>query len=865
LLPAAFLSVISVFNSPFANDAIVIRFLLHLITGHFRRHKLEGLLCLVGVALGVAVVVAMDAAVDACVSSFSGAVDSLAERSTHSIFAEQGQISDATYIALLKQRLPYPLAPMIDRGVLLSSPGHADALGRLIGVDVFSERSLRSFTKMQSTLDQSAFASFLTVPGTVVIVDALARQLGAAVGSALILTAGDRRIPVHVVGIFTPTGVARSQLSDLLVADLATAQELTNTIGGIDRIDTALTTPGQIADLTAHLPPGLVLRSTRQRAQSLAQLIGSYRLNLSALSLMASFVAVFIVYNSMLISVQQRAKSLGILRCLGASRWQLGGIYFAEALGFAAIGGILGVLGGWALSRLLVGYIATTINDLYAAVRPAPVTLDWLMWTKGLATALGSCLVGAAVPLVAAARTAPVNLFRSGGAAGRSTLASSTPLLGCGIGILGASLGVYRLPGNSPIAGFVMALMIAVGFALACPFVTRLFCAAVSAAARPLQWLPLQLAAAEVGRSLGITAVAVAATMLAMSMNIGIRTMVASFRSSLSVWLDARFAADVFVAPELLINHRIDATLNPAVADWVQRQPQTQRVQRYRTFTITVGGQPTQLTGADVSLELPHLPMKQRMPGSFDPQRQAVISEPLAGRLKLSAGDTLALNTPTGRQQFVIYGIFYDFGNEHGQVMLDSPVLAADWLDQNINDLHVTLRPGFDRLAVARQWNAQLRRTYPVVVNSYGQIKNEAMAVFDRTFSVTVVLTWLSGAVAFCGLAGSLLALALARRQDFSILAAVGMSSRQTAAWVLGQGILIAWASAAVAPVAGTLLAYVLAYVIQYRSFGWSIPATPQPRFWIENFLLATAAAIFAAVYPAAMLRREGPGGVKSE
>ena len=57
-------------------------------------------------ALGVAVVVAIDAAVDACVHSFEGAVQSLAERSTHSIFAEDGTIPDETYLAIDARSCP---------------------------------------------------------------------------------------------------------------------------------------------------------------------------------------------------------------------------------------------------------------------------------------------------------------------------------------------------------------------------------------------------------------------------------------------------------------------------------------------------------------------------------------------------------------------------------------------------------------------------------------------------------------------------------------------------------------------------------------------------------------------------------------
>ena len=1047
----------------------MIAMLLRFIAGHFRRHRLEALLCLVGVALGVAVVVAIDAAVAAAVQSFGGAVESLAERSTHSIFADTGGVPDSLFVRLSHQKLPGPIAPMIDRGVLVSpavvagersssvraalkmasrtnaesetqgasppAPPNADEdrcaggevvvgggtfpalaapvflprrppppgearplwekregmnaqfavadvgasrlsaaffrvdlassyvehrqhstaspavpppggvpclggggtgggtsgtarvrsgsapsttrrsaqrsssprvgaggvlpscvcdfvfpavlkaatndsaittdeaphvharlraasplLARLIGVDVFSERSLRSFTSMQSTLSTADFNRFMTEPNTIVMVDSLARRLHVHTGDDVQLTTSSGRKIAHVIGTFEPTGVARSQLDNLIVADLSTAQELTGTVGFLDRIDTELTSDDQIAAMTKLLPPGFVLRSTRQRAESLQQLVQAYRLNLNALSLMASFVAVFIVYNSMLIGVQQRATSLGILRCLGASRPQLATVYALEAAIYAVVGGTIGVLGGWLLSRLLVGYISTTINDLYAAVRPGRVTLDGAMWVKGLAVAVVSCAIGAAVPMVRASRTPPVNAFRG---TGRSQAARGAAgvLLVIGIVMIVGSYGVYRLPGNSPVAGFVIALLVALGFALVCPWATRWAASIVDSVARRLQAIWLQMAAGGVGRSLGITGVAVAATMLAIAMNISVRTMVFSFRGSLADWLGERFAADVFVAPELLVNHKVDATIDPAVRGWVQRQPETLHVDTNRSLDVPVGGKPALLFASDIADILKTLPMKFTEPGGkpFDPSSDVLISEPLAGRTKLTVGGALTLASPTGPHRFHIFGVFYDFGTERGQVMMDQSTYAADWRDDAISSLHVKLKPGLDRTAVADRWAAALRPDYPVVANSFDQIKVEAMTVFDRTFKVTEVLTWLSGGVAFCGLAGSLLALALARQRDYGILAAVGMSSRQTAAWVVSQGLLLAWISAAVAPIAGTLLAYVLAYVIQYRSFGWSIPTHPQPQFWLQNFWIATAAALVAAVHPVLRLRRVSP------
>lgn len=383
----------------------MIRFFSQLTLGHFRRHRLEALLCLAGVALGVAVMIAIDAAVRACVDSFEGAVGSLAERSTHGIFAEQGTISDDAYLDLKRRRLPFPMAPVIERGVLTrpagaglgaprlygtlsagDDPERDGVVVRLIGMDVFAERNLRSFTKVKGGIDDDAYHRFLTEPGQVVLVDVLAKRLNAHVGDAIQLTVGSKRVDVRVDGIIEPTGAARTQLTDIILADMATAQELTGLVGQLDRIDVRLESEEEEKTLAAALPRGLVLRSTQERKNSLAELIRSYRMNLAALSMMASFVAIFIVYNSMLISVQQHVTSLGILRCLGSSRSQVGAIYLFEALLFALGGAVIGVVGGWLLARGLVGYVSTTINDIYAAVRPGPVPLGAVHGPRGWAS-----------------------------------------------------------------------------------------------------------------------------------------------------------------------------------------------------------------------------------------------------------------------------------------------------------------------------------------------------------------------------------------------------------------------------------------------------------------------------------------------
>jgi putative ABC transport system permease protein len=721
---------------------------------------------------------------------------------------------------------------------------------------------MRSVTQVDASLDQDAVDAFLSTPGAIVLGDALAAQLGAQAGSELTMIAADARQRVRVVGTVRIDGPGRAQMSDLVVADIATAQELLGLVGRLDRIDAVLNTDTDIARLRDALPPGLSLQTTDDRAGQLSELIGAYRLNLLALSLMASFVAVFIVYNSLLVSVQQRATSLAVLRCLGGSRLQLGSIYLLEALLLAIIGGAIGVLAGWGLSRGLVGLVGNTINELYASVRPEPVSIDALTIFKGMSVAIGAGLVGAIVPLLRAASTPPVSVLRSTDNARRAWRGANRLAI-IGVALIAIQPLLYIIPGDSPFVGFTMALTSALGFALVCPILTRAICAPVRWVGHRFAILPVQVAAGGVSRALGITGVAVAAMMLAGAMNVGIQTMVSSFRGSLQTWMDQRFRFDVFVGPQLLVDHKIDAPLPAGALAFVEAQPEVDRFVTYRVRTQTREGRAIEIVSTEVAtlLELQSLQIKSRVDEAvaFDPGRHVLISEPLAFRDRLQPGDTLPLTTPNGQRTFTVFAIHHDFGSERGQIMLDRSAYVAAFDDPLLTSVHVRLKPGHDGAGVSADWNRAMASTMPVVVQHYAGLKAEVTEVFNRTFRVTDVISWLAAGVALCGLAGALLSLALARRSEHGVLMALGMSTKQLALRLVTEGLLIALIAAGIAVVGGTVLAYILAYVIQYRSFGWSIPTTVQPQFWIVLTLAFGAAAIVAVLYPLSILRRTPP------
>ena len=840
----------------------MIRLALRLARGHFRKHLLEAALCVIGVAMGVSVAVGIDGAVSASVASFRGAVESISGNATHSITAPTGSLTDEQYINLVRARHAWPMTPVIDRRITAYNADDTAHVVHLLGIDPFADDQLRPFTVFDPQKDQAAFRAFYTEPNTVVLADELAESLHADIDSEVRLNVGNRVQTVRVVGIAKITGPFRSQLSDLVIADLSTAQELANCIGRIDRIDLRLAA-GQETAAMASLPKGLELRSVSDRADQLEQLIAAYRLNLNALSLMASFVAIFIVYNSMLVSVQQRIKTLAVLRCLGSSRTQLAGIYLIEAVAFSAAGAVMGILGGWALCAVMVGYVGGTINELYAAIRPPAATLSSAMVFKGAIIALASGLIGAAIPLFLATRTPPITSLRPSAQRSNSRRSLAWLLLPVGIAFLAIAALLNNVPGNSPRVGFAMALLTAMGFAMLCPIATWAIASIIGGAGRALRVVSVQMAAASVGHGLRVTGVAVAAMMLAMAMNVALLTMVASFRSAVMQWLDQRFRSDIFIGPELQIDYRIDSVVDPKIVKWVEAQPETAERLLYRKRPLELEGIATSVVSTEVPTLLKDGMLPFRSPPAstdrFDPRLDVLLSEPLAGKIKALRGDLIPLDTPSGTVRFKVFAIYFDFASERGEAMLDRSEYTRLWKDDGVGAIHVRLRDPTAVHEVVTRWAAELEPQYPVLVHDYAHVKGETARIFNRTFRVTDVLGWMAGGVAFCGLAGALLSLSMARQREYGVLSAIGMSGWQTALWVAFEGIIIAVVAAMLASAAGTALAYLLAYVIQYRSFGWSIPMQVQPRLWCDALSWSLVSALLAALYPIYRLRQDPP------
>lgn len=843
--------------------------LLRLTRRYVDRRLLQSLLFVAGIALGVAVGVAIDLANGAASRAFSLSVESVTGRTTHQIAGSSGSVPTALYRTLRAEAGVRSAAPVIESTV------RAESLGgrafRLLGVDPFAEAPFRSYLTSDALAGADASAgaalfAFLTEPGAVLISRDLAAQEQLAPGDTITLRTRTREsVTVTVAGFLaTEQDGADSALSDLIVADIATAQEIAGQPGALTRIDLILPEAADLSAIERLLPPGAALVRTAASNDALAQMTEAFELNLQALSLLALLIGVFLIYNTVTFSVVQRRPMIGILRAIGTTRRQVFALILAEAVLLGFIGTVIGLGLGIVLGRSVVGLVAQTVNDLYFRVNVERVVVLPGTLLRGLLIGIGASVIAAIIPSLEATRTPPAGVLRRSDVEQRAWRLLPALTLGALL-LIGAGIGVLRVDTRDLMTSFAGLFMVLVGGALLTPVALVGAMQIVGPGMGHAFGVLGRMAPRAITRSLSRTSVAVAALTLAVSAIVGVSVMISSFRVTVSDWLATTLGADIFISPFAEVDGGIDVDIDPAIVARLERVKGVVRVPTVRNTTAIAPDYPDQSPAnltvpSDDITSKPRRFVWKRVEGSYwDALRagQVIVSEPFAFRRGITPDNArITLLTDQGPITFEVAGVYYDYTTDQGSVMIAREVYDLYWDDPYLSALALDLAPGVSVEATLDTLRTETLVDTGLRAQSNRSLRAGALEVFDRTFAITVALRLLATIVAFIGILSALLALQLEHTRQYGVMRANGMTPRQLRVFTLLQTGLMGVVAGALALPLGIALAIILIEVINVRSFGWSMDLALGGRDFAQAFAVALGAALLAGVYPAWRLSR---------
>ncbi len=901
---------------------------------HATRQPSQLVLAVLGVALGVAVVVSVDLAGASARRGFELSTRAVTGRVTHQIVGGSAGVPEALYVRLRSAGFR-GLAPIVDGYVALAEATASDSPRRgrrralrLIGVDFFAEGGFRSYLaspragltapssgsiastggvgasdgvdgqggtgRPESAVARVGGPSFdiaplLVRPGTAMVSSALAAELGIAKGERIDLkvTSGGTNEQVEIVGLIEPADeLSRQGLSDLLIADIATAQELLGQPGRLTRIDVIAVSESPddsqrpprahgLRDLRASLPSSVRLVEAQARADATIEMTRAFRLNLAAMSLLALLCGMFLIFNTMTFSVLKRREVLGISRTLGVTGRQLFGLVLTEALAVGALGTVLGLAGGIILGRGLVGLVTQTVNDLYFVTSVRSLAIPGETLAKGAALGLLASAVAAAAPAWEASTTSPRSAqMRSHIEARARRWAPRVAVAGIVALALAVLLLTWRVTPADPmqprggtdlLLAFAGMFALVVGAALLAPIAVQ----AATLVSRQLPWgasgagAVSRMAIRGVAASLSRTSMAIAALMVAVSVIIGVRVMVSSFRLTLQEWMTHTLSADFYVAPAASGPAGADLQLDADFRAQLEQLPGVVSTLTVRRAEVEGPGGPTLLMTFDLSRA--DFDAYRLVEGSRNAawagllNGGVMISEPYAFRHRLAPGSVLGLLTEAGERDFVVAGVYTSFATDRGLVMMLRTSYEQHWSDRGISGISVTALPDVDLEVLGGLVRDLFNTRQAVNVQSNRALREASLEVFDRTFLITSVLRMLVTLVAFVGVLSALMAIQLERRRELGVLRAIGLTPGQVWGMASLQTTLMGLYAGLLALPLGLVLASLMIHVINRRSFGWTMQMQVPPEALWQALLLSIGAALLAGLYPAYRMGRQPP------
>ncbi|MEY1557664.1 FtsX-like permease family protein [Yoonia sp. R2331] len=783
------------------------RAVLSALSSHWRRNPLQLFTLLAGLALATALWSGVQAVNAEARASYDAAAATLGEGQFDQLVPTGGStIPQATYVAL--RRAGWLVSPVVE--------GRINGV-RLIGLDPLTAPGGLGPVPLDQGGDIGAFLSGSgQVFGTQEALDAL----------------GD---------IAAERVVAPDVAPGIVMTDVGVAARL---LGQPDVINWMIVSSEQPIGRPSlnSVAPDLQLEAA-QSGSDIGRLTDSFHLNLTAFGLLSFAVGIFIVNGAIGLAFEQRRPVVRTLRALGVPLPRLIGLMAVELMVMALVAGAVGVLLGYLIASLLLPDVAATLRGLYGADVAGTLQLRPVWWLSGLAIALGGTALAAGgafwclarMPLLAGA--APRALAM---AAGRGAVLQAV----AAVILLVAAL-LLGITGQGLLAGFALLACLLIGAALALPLlldrVLALFQGRTTEVRAAWFW-------ADTRQQLPGLSLALMALLLAMAANVGVSTMVSSFRLTFTGFLDQRLASELYVsatdrdqaaALERFVGPRVDAVLP------------------IQSVEAQIAGLPTEVFGVRdhatyregwAFLSAGSAPWDEVAEG-----RGILINEQLARRAELEVGDAV----PLGGQVLIIAAIYGDYGNPIGQAIIGDALFAQLYPQSVALRFGLRLDPD-DVPALVTALETDLNIPPEQTINQ-ARIKQFSLDVFERTFTVTTALNILTLAVAGFAILMSLLTLAAMRVPQLAPAWAMGMTRVQLGRFELIRAILLAVLTAILALPLGLALAWVLLAIVNVAAFGWKLPMFLFPLDYLRLLGFALVAAALAALWPAWRLSRTPP------
>ncbi|MFQ5443278.1 MAG: FtsX-like permease family protein [Nitrospinales bacterium] len=832
------------------------------------RDPFRTLITILGVAIGVSVFQSIQIANQKTLSSFKESVDLVLGRADAVIHADGMAFDEKVFEQLLALRQSIKAYPVIEGyGVELRT----NEVVQILGTDLLQDSGIRDFSLKTVEKDLKGLLPLVLDPEGIILLEKFIPDTDFQPGESIQFVVNGMEKSLNINAILENKGIAKALNGNFAMMDIAAAQLLFNKIGKLDRIDVEFLEKDSFEHMrekiSSVLPSYLRVDRPERKNQQVEKMLRAFQYNLSALSFVALIVALYLIFNMISLSVVRRRMEIGALRAMGATPGMIALIFILEAGILGLIGSLIGVGLGYYFAQFSLQAITFTVNNLYVPSQTTEVTFHWSQTLPYLALGVGMSFVSALIPAYDAAKTPPTLVMRRG-SYDLKVFHGNRRLNQTAVFIFIVAAACASLPpiDHFPYFGFASVFLLILGFSLLSPSLLVITRDALRGLCKRLFHGEGLLACLNLVQNVGRNSIAVSSLAIAFMMIISMSIMVTSFRQTVIVWIGQTLRADLFVRTAGGTNIDYQYTLPETPVEKLKKIPGVAAVDLFRAMDISYNDEPVILASGDFSVlsKYGNLVIKRGPPAAeldryMVGQNRTLISEAFSLKHGVDVGDHLTLETPNGTLDLEIVCVYYDYSQERGYIILDRTIYSKYYDDRDVNSFVIYLSDKKTLPEVRREILQTIGKDHKILIRTNSELKEEVLKIFDQTFAITYSLEIIAILVAVLGLFNTLVSLIIERKREIGILRFIGAFKPQIKRMILIEAGLLGLIGSVIGLIAGMIVSYILIFVINKQSFGWTI----QMHFPYVFILLTTTifwgVSYVAGFYPARLAVRQNP------
>ncbi|MGH7828037.1 MAG: FtsX-like permease family protein [Candidatus Binatia bacterium] len=846
---------------------MTLRLLRSVSWGHLRRHRVRTLLTFLGIALGVAVIVAIAMVNRSLTSSFQSTIDQIAGKAVLQVSNGESGIRESLFPVIRDTEGVEDAAAAVE-GFLPVSGAERERL-YVYGVDLLTDFAIREHQFVDSEFAFDQALDFIAQPDSIALTESFARRFGISRGAKITLTTSSGKRNYTVRALLKEQGAAKVFGGNFALMDLPVAQRTFGKEGKLDIVDLTVEEGVKIEAVQERLRQRLQgaadIERPGKRGEQIEQLLTSFRVGLFFVSLIALFVGFFLIYNTVSVSVVQRKREIGTLRCLGMRRRELLGLIISEALALAILGAFFGTLLGWLLAQAALVAVGETVGNLFSLMSLAPANLTLREFGLAVASGIVVAVLAALHPAVEALQVSPLenarqSAWRPGLQIKRSWPSISGLLCLCVAPILLFISPSLREPVKAFSLGVIGMLVFLLGVSFLCPLIIN---SGVSLFWRFVGrfpgffWVETTLASDSLRRNPIRAGITVATIVISLAAIFTIAAFVNSVRGSLLAWVDQMVTADLIVSSGARTAGPRNVPLKEDLASGLKRIPGVKITDLYRLIRSNYQGKPILIESfsAQESRSVRTLPMAKgdgnEALRAMGEGKGVIISESFESRFGKGIDDTVDLATPSGVVSFRVLGVYVDYSSDIGSVLIDRALYKKYWRDDLVDAFDLWLEAEADQQTVIQEIKERYGEKYQLFISTHRELRDSVVRIMEQSFVVNYAVEIVAVVVAIFSVINTLLASVLDRTREIGVLRAIGATQAQVRRVVVMEAGWMGLLGALLGLFAGTIMAY---HHVVYNTkvlTGWTFQFYYPYGVAILSFIAAVILCLIAGYGPA--------------